>query len=105
MYRIIRTAQVRGAGRLGEAIAWAKDAAEYVTAQYPLVQVQAFTQRFGTVGAIYWTIDVDSEDLAELDRFLNEVAQDTEYNAKIAEAAKAEFFIPGSVQDTLLQSL
>jgi predicted TIM-barrel fold metal-dependent hydrolase len=105
MYRLLRTARVRGGGRLGEAIAWARDVAEYVTAQYPLVQVQAFTQRFGTVGAIYWTIDVDSEDLAELDRFLNEVAQDTEYNSKIAEAAKAELFVPGSVQDTLLQSL
>ena len=105
MYRLIRTARVRGAGRLGETIAWAKDVAEYVTAQYPLVQVQAFTQRFGTVGAIYWTIDVDSEDLAELDRFLNEVAQDPEYNSKIAQAAKAELFVPGSVQDTLLQSL
>jgi len=70
MYKLIRTARVRGAGRLGETIAWAKEVAEYVTAQYPLVQVQAFTQRFGTVGAIYWTIDVDSEDLAELDRFL-----------------------------------
>ncbi len=105
MYRLIRTARVRGAGRLGETIAWAKDVAEYVTAQYPLVQVQAFTQRFGTVGAIYWTIDVDSEDLAELDRFLNEVAQDPEYNSKIAEAAKTELFVPGSVQDTLLQSL
>ena len=105
MYRLIRMARVRGAGRLGETIAWAKDVAEYVTAQYPLVQVQAFTQRFGTVGAIYWTIDVDSEDLAELDRFLNEVAQDPEYNSKIAQAAKAELFVPGSVQDTLLQSL
>jgi hypothetical protein len=105
MYRIIRTAQVRGPGKLGQAIGWARDVAEYVTSQYPLVQVQAFTQRFGTVGAIYWTIDLDSEDLAELDRFLNEIAQDGEYNNRIAEAAKAELFIPGSVHDTLIQSL
>ena len=67
--------------------------------------MQAFTHRFGAVGAIYWTIDVDSEDLAELDHFLNEIAQDADYNSRVAEAAKAELFVPGSVQDTLLQSL
>ena len=61
-------------------------------------------QHFGAANRIYWVV----RDIESLDDFQKQMAlllADPDYLAKVGEAIAGEYFIPGSFEDLLLQSV
>ena len=68
MVRFQRSARVK-AGRVLDAVKWATEIADYVSAKYPETPVRVFTERYGAIGAIYWVADFP--DVATMDEVLS----------------------------------
>lgn len=98
MIRFQRTVRPRN-GKNREAIAWAKEVAEYLNSHYKMGRIEVYTQRFGAVGTIYWVIDV--ADMPALETFSSYLQQDTAYQTLLN---KGNFlYIDGSVEDRILK--
>jgi hypothetical protein len=100
MIRYVRSARSIY-GRGGEAIQWATEVAGYVNTQYPEVKLTVFTVRFGSMNDIYWYADL--EDLAALDRWQKQIAEDRGYRDLRRKAV--DLFVQDSVQDRVLSSV
>lgn len=100
MFRFHRVARI-SRGKFLEAIPWAKEVAEYLSAHYAPVSVQAYTELFGDIGRVHWYADYG--DLASVEKFNAMLLADQGYQALLVKAA--DLFIEGSVQDTLTQSI
>lgn len=96
-HRLARTS----AGKGPEATQWAKEIADYISANYSQTQVQAYAEQFGDFGTLHWTADFES--LASVEEFLTQLQADEEYMAVALKGA--DLLIEGSVKDTLMTSL
>lgn len=98
MIRFQRTIRPRN-GKTREAIAWAKEIADYLNTRYEVGRVEVYTQRFGRVGAIYWVVDV--ADMPALETFASYLQQDSGYHNLLN---KGNFlYVDGSVEDLVLK--
>ena len=100
MIRYIRSARSMH-GRGGEAIKWANEVTDYISAQYKEVKLSVFTARFGSMNNIYWYADV--ADLATLDRWQKQIGTDQGYRNLRRKAV--DLFVQDSVQDMVLSSV
>ena len=100
MYRFHRIARI-SRGNQREATQWAVEVAERISANHPTVTVQAFSELFGDTGTIHWYADY--EELADWEEHNAQLLADQEYWAMIEKGT--EFFIEGSIQDEIVQSL
>ena len=80
MIRFQRSVRPRN-GKSPEAVAWAKEVAQYLHDHYPVGHIEVYTQRFGDVGTIYWVMDF--RDLTALDALYRQLRQDDVYAALI----------------------
>jgi len=87
-------------GRGGEAIIWANEVTDYISAQYKEVKLSVFTARFGSMNSIYWF--ADATDLAALDRWQKQIGTDRGYRDLRRKAV--DLFVQDSVQDMVLSS-
>ena len=76
MIRFQRSVRPRN-GKIPEAVAWAKEVAQYLNERYGVGQVEVYTQRFGPVGTIHWVMDF--RDLEALDALSRQLRQDDAY--------------------------
>jgi hypothetical protein len=97
MIRFQREARV-ARGKEQEAVAWAKQISDFLNQKFPEAQVQTFTSRFGSMGRVYWMADLP--DLAALDAYQQQIAEDEEYWKLIAKSN--DLFIEGSIEDTVV---
>jgi hypothetical protein len=95
--RSSRTARGKGL----EARQWAKEVTEYINGKHPESNLQVFAERFGDISALVWQADFD--DLSALDKYQQSFDPDEGYWALINKAT--DFFIEGSVVDTVIESL
>jgi hypothetical protein len=79
---------------------WAKELLDYTNAAHEKT-FQLFRSRFGNLSTIYWIADF--EDLATLEAWQRKVGLDPSYRALIKKAF--DTVIPGTVEDTILESL
>jgi len=103
VFRLHRSARARR-DKVREANAWAKEVADYLSAKYAPITVQAYAERFGDVGTVHFFSDY--KDLATLERFWGLWRIDQEYRSMLEKAP--ELFIEereGSFHDTLMQML
>jgi len=77
-------------GKTIPAVKWAKEITEFVNKKYKL-QVTVYMDSFGEVGTIRWFADY--EDLAALEKVMNQLWPDPEYFEKVNQAA--DLFVPG----------
>ena len=97
MIRFQRTMKVK---RGKQSTKWAKEVLDYTNAVHEKT-FQLFRSRFGNLSTIYWIADF--EDLATLEAWQQKVGADPNYRALIKKAF--DIIIPGTVEDTILQSL
>jgi hypothetical protein len=79
---------------------WAKEVLDYTNAVHGK-SFQLFRSRFGNLSKIYWMADF--EDLAALEAWQQKVGGDPNYRALVKKAF--DIIIPGTVEDTILESL
>ena len=99
MYTFVR----RGEGQKLEANLFAVEISRIVKKASGL-NVALNVQIFGAANRIYWVV----RDIESLDDFHEKMAlvlADPDYMAKVGEAIAGEYFIPGSFEDLLLQSV
>lgn len=99
MYTFVR----RGEGQKLEANLFAVEISRIVKKVSGL-SVALNVQHFGAANRIYWVV----RDIESLDDFQKKMAlllADPDYLAKVGEAIAGEYFIPGSFEDLLLQSV
>jgi hypothetical protein len=96
-HRAIRSA----ANNAATAIQWSKEVTDYLNGKYPATTVNVFAQRFGDVSTIVWEADFDT--LASLDDYQHTLNTNEEYWALVEKSAG--FFVEGSIDDTVLESL
>ncbi len=99
MYTFVR----RGDGQRLEANVFAVEISRIVKKASGL-NVVLNVQHFGVANRIYWVV----RDIESLDDFQKKMAlllADPDYLAKVGEAIAGEYFIPGSFEDLLLQSV
>ena len=68
------------------------------------LEVVLNVEQFGAANGIYWVI----RGIESLDEFQKQIAvllADPEYLAKVNEGVAGEYFVPGSLEDLLLQSV
>jgi hypothetical protein len=97
MIRFQRTMKVK---RGQQSTKWAKAVLDYTNAVHEKT-FQLFRSRFGNLSTIYWIADF--EDLATLEAWQQKVGADPNYRALIKKAF--DIIIPGTVEDTILESL
>jgi len=97
MIRFQRSAKAKG-GKFPQAILFAKEITEYLNTNYSAASIQVFAEQFGNTGTIYWCVDY--EDLATIDGVNAQLMGDQEYWALVSKSP--EFFIEGSIKDTLM---
>jgi hypothetical protein len=100
MIRWTRSAKVSGGKYMPQAMQWAKEVAEFVNKKYK-IQVSVYMDSFGDVGTIRWFCDY--EDLATMEKIGNQLITDQEYWKKLSQAS--DFFMQGSVYDTVMKAL
>jgi hypothetical protein len=100
MIRFERTLRTAG-GKAREATAWAQEVTNYLNGKFGETDLQAFTQRFGDVNTVSWQADFDT--LASLDNYQQAVNGDQGYWELVSKADG--FFMEGSINDTVLESL
>ena len=83
-----------------EAVAWAKQVADYINSKYPDAKLEVFTQRFGGVSTIHWFADF--QDLAALDSWQSKIVSDPDYWKTIANAF--DILIEDTIVDTVMMS-
>jgi hypothetical protein len=99
--KFIRSVQFKG-GAQQEVVQWAKDIADYVNrAVRPAGPFQVFVEVFGATGTVHWIADF--QDLATLERSINQLGEDHEYLALVR--ADIEKVVPGSLRDKVLRSV
>jgi len=100
MIRFQRSGKVKN-GKLLDGIQFAKEIAEYIHSQHPVVSVQVYMEQFGNFGTIHW--HTDYKDLATLESVTTKLLADQKY---LAIASKGiEFFIDGGFHDCLISSV
>lgn len=97
MIRLQRSIRPRN-GKNIEAVAWAKEVAEYLNTHYTVGQIEVYTERFGDLGAIHWVMDF--RDLNALDSLSQQLRKDDAYNALIRRGDALT--VDGSVRDIVL---
>jgi len=78
MYRFWRHSRVQG-DQGPQAVQFAKEVADYLTAKYPEHPVQAYGGYFGDLGSVYWFSDY--KDLAAFESFVAQLNADKDYLA------------------------
>ena len=100
MIRYVRSARtIHGKG--GESIKWANNVADYINAQNDKIQITVFSSRFGSMNYIYWIADV--EDLASLEQWQKQIAEDAGYRELRRQAVN--LFVQDSVKDIVLSTV
>lgn len=97
MIRFQRSIRPRN-GKNIEAVAWAKEVADYLNTHYTVGQIEVYTERFGNMGAIYWVMDF--RDLAALDALSQQLRKDDAYASLIRRGDPLT--ADGTVHDILL---
>ena len=82
-------------------LAWSKEIAEYVKKYEGLSSIAVFLDAFGDSGTVRWIVDY--EDLATLEKVMNQLMADQEYWKKLEQAKN--FFIEGSVHDIVMRGI
>ena len=100
MVRWMRTARLTGPGPMN-AMAWIKELQEYMKQNHSKYLAQVFADSFGENGTMRWFIDF--EDLAALEKHMQEITEDQGYWQRI-ENAKG-LFVEGSVYDVVMRSI
>ena len=100
--RFIRTVQIH-AGKLQEAVAWAKEMAAYCEKKYATGKVSVFLDASGTVGKLRWMMDL--ADLAALDKVNAQFMSDPEYFKMVGRAFSGGLFFDGQTEDTILRQI
>jgi len=88
-------------GKNLEAVQWAKEVTDYANSKQPNTKVQAFSSAFGDVSMLVW--HADFEDLAAFDQWGKFFNTDQGYLELVRKAA--DFFVEGSVYDSVFESL
>jgi hypothetical protein len=100
MIRWMRSARM-ARGNAMKVLAWSKEIAEYVKKYEGLSSIDVFLDAFGDSGTVRWIVDY--EDLATLEKVMNQLMGDQGYWKKIEEAQS--FFIEGSVHDIVMRGI
>lgn len=103
MVRWMRSAKINGAGKLPDAVAWAKDVAAFVEKRGYVSGLTVWADMFGQAGTVRWMVDYD--DLAGLEKVQLRITSDSEYFQKLREAESRGLFLPGSVEDVVMRSV
>ena len=96
MVRFQRSARFK-VGKALDAVKWAKEIAGYVSAKYPDTPIRVFTERYGSIGAIYWMADFP--DVATMDEVISGLPADEAYQDYLFRAA--DLLLDGSGKDTV----
>ena len=100
MIRFERTLRAVG-GKGREATAWAQEVTTYLNGNFAETNLQVFAQRFGDVNTISWQADFDS--LESLNAYQRAINSDVGYWQLVDKTDG--FFMEGSINDTVLESL
>jgi hypothetical protein len=98
MIRLQRTMQLR---RGYQAVKWARELTDYVNTTYQKPQFTVFRARFGNLSTVCWVGDFD--DLPTLAEWQQKVGADRSYRELVKKSFA--FVIPGTVEDTILESV
>ena len=86
-----------------EAMQWAKDISDYVNDAFPGHNVRAHREWFGASGSIHWIVEYGS--VAEIEQLSRELEADEGYLNMVADSQSRGLFVPGSLQDTIVEEL
>jgi hypothetical protein len=100
MFRFQTSGQAKN-DKLGEAILFAREVAEYINNKYPVASVQVYSEVFEDFNNVYWYSDY--EDLATIERFRSQLRSDQGYWAIVFKGM--EYFTEKSFRDTLMSSV
>lgn len=100
MIRYERTLRASG-GKGREATAWAQEVTTYLNGKFAETRLQVFAQRFGEVNTISWQADFDT--LTSLNNYQQAVNGDQGYWELVNKTDG--FFVDGSINDTVFESL
>jgi len=100
MVRWARSVRITSGKYFPQAMQWAKEITEFANKKYK-IQMSVYMDIFGESGTLRWFVDY--ADLAAMEKFRNQVLTDQEYWQKAAQAS--DFFIQGSVFDTVMQAI
>jgi uncharacterized alpha/beta hydrolase family protein len=103
MVRLMRSARIKHGGKAMEALAFAKEIANYSEKKYGQIKVDVCLDSFGATGTIRWFVDYD--DLATFEKVQSQVLADPEYWKLIGKAAAADLFIEGSAEDVMMRKI
>ena len=74
---------------------------EYVNQKYPEITVEAYMETLGHVGKIHWFVDFES--MEQMQRLLDGLATDAEYNQMVLDVA--DVFMDGHTHDTVYRNM
>ena len=100
MVRWMRTVQIAGPKTM-KAMAWIKELQEYMKQNHGKYSAQVFVDSFGEPGTVRWIVDY--EDLAALEKSMQEINGDQGYWQRLEKAEG--LFLEGSVYDVVMRSI
>lgn len=100
MIRWTRSLRIASGKFYPQAMQWAKEIAEFVSKKYK-IQVSVYMDTFGEIGTIRWFCDY--EDLASLEKVMNQLNADQDYWPKVIQAS--DFIMQGTVKDTVMRAI
>ena len=102
MILFVRQAKYR-VGKGEAALNWAKKVTDYINKTFPDNKVSSYSNRFGFVSAIFWTVKFN--DLLTLDKWQNDLGKDNGYIDLVKQVWNEEVFVDGSFEDSVLVSI
>ncbi|MFX0203681.1 MAG: NIPSNAP family protein [Candidatus Hodarchaeota archaeon] len=100
MIRWTRSLRISSGKYNQQAIQWAKEITEFLNKKYK-PQFSVYMDILGEGGTIRWFCDY--ADLATLEKVAEQIVQDQEYWQKVNQGS--DFFMPGSVHDTVMSAI
>ncbi len=97
---LLRQADVASGNARG-AVQWARELAEYVSAQCPALSMTAYYEIYGHSGRVYWLAEAES--VGAIDSEFERIARDAGYQQRLAASLEQGLFAADSVRDVLLR--
>ncbi len=99
-FRWQRTVLTRS-GETLRAAEFAVAIAEFVNQKFPEITVEVYMETLGVSGKIHWFVDFES--MEQLQRIMDGLAMDAEYNQMVLEVA--DVFMDGHTHDTVYRNM
>jgi len=99
-FRWQRTVLTRS-GETLRAAEFAVAIAEFVNQKFPEINVEVYMETLGVSGQIHWFVDFES--MEQLQRIMDGLAMDAEYNQMVLDVA--DVFLDGHTHDTVYRNM